>query len=88
MEHDIWINGIRADQSSVRAAMAEVEPANYGCSRFHPMLGWDSKMVYYYRKYHDLPEHPLEVQGYLSIGCEPCTSKDVKAMKEMPAGLV
>jgi len=75
MEHDIWINGIRADQSSVRAAMAEVEPANYGCSRFHPMLGWDSKMVYYYRKYHDLPEHPLEVQGYLSIGCEPCTSK-------------
>ena len=75
MEHDIWINGIRADQSSVRAAMAEVEPANYGCSRFHPMLVWDSKMVYYYRKYHDLPEHPLEVQGYLSIGCEPCTSK-------------
>lgn len=75
MEHDIWINGIRADQSSVRAAMAEVEPANYGCTRFHPMLGWDSKMVYYYRKYHDLPEHPLEALGYLSIGCEPCTSK-------------
>jgi len=22
-----------------------------------------------------LPRHPLEAQGYLSIGCEPCTSK-------------
>ncbi len=75
MAHDIWINGVRADQSSVRAAMAEEEPAQHDCVRYHPMLGWDSRMVYYYRKYHDLPEHPLEAKGYLSIGCEPCTSK-------------
>jgi phosphoadenosine phosphosulfate reductase len=74
MEHDIWINGVRADQSSVRAAMAEEEPATHDCTRYHPMLNWDSKMVYYYRKYHDLPEHPLEAQGYQSIGCEPCTA--------------
>ena len=75
MEHDIWINGVRADQSSVRAAMAEEEPATHGCMRYHPLLTWDSKMVYYYRKNHDLPEHPLEAHGYLSIGCEPCTSE-------------
>jgi len=24
---------------------------------------------------HDLPRHPLEAQGYLSVGCQPCTSK-------------
>lgn len=75
IEHDVWINGIRADQSEVRAAMAEEESAPHGCLRYHPMLQWDSKMVYYYRKNHDLPEHPLEAQGYLSIGCEPCTTK-------------
>jgi uncharacterized protein (DUF934 family) len=23
---------------------------------------------------HDLPRHPLEAQGYLSVGCQPCTS--------------
>ena len=74
-EHDVWINGVRADQSSVRAAMAEEEPATQNCLRYHPMLNWDSKMVYYYRKYHKLPEHPLEAQGYQSIGCEPCTTK-------------
>lgn len=74
MAHDIWINGIRADQSSVRAGMAEEEEASFNCRRYHPMLNWDTRMVYYYRKVHDLPEHPLEAKGYMSIGCEPCTS--------------
>jgi phosphoadenosine phosphosulfate reductase len=74
-EHDLWVNGVRADQSAVRAAMAEEEPAQHGCRRYHPMLEWDSRMVFYYRKLHDLPEHPMEAQGYLSIGCEPCTMK-------------
>ena len=74
-EYDVWINGVRAEQSSVRAAMAEEEPATQNCLRYHPMLNWNSKMVYYYRKYHKLPEHPLEAQGYQSIGCEPCTTK-------------
>lgn len=73
--HDVWINGVRSDQSDVRAAMQEEEPARHGCMRYHPMLAWDAKRVYYYRKLHDLPEHPMEARGYLSIGCEPCTSK-------------
>ena len=55
--------------------MAEEESAAHNCTRYHPMLDWDSKMIYYYRKYHNLPEHPLEVKGYLSIGCEPCTTR-------------
>jgi len=76
-ENDIWVNGVRSDQSSVRAAMQEEEPAQHGCARFHPMLGWDARMVYFYRKNHDLPEHPMEAQGYLSIGCDPCTMKAV-----------
>ena len=75
IEHDIWVNGIRADQSSVRSAMAEEETASHGCRRYHPMLNWNAKMVYEYRKLHNLPEHPLEAEGYLSIGCEPCTAK-------------
>ena len=75
MTHDIWVNGIRADQSDVRSKMAVEESAPHGCTRYHPMLEWDTRMVYYYRKQHGLPEHPLEAQGYLSIGCEPCTRK-------------
>ncbi len=36
-----------------------------GKLRYHPMLDWNSKMIWEYRKEYNLPEHPLEAQGYL-----------------------
>ena len=74
-EYDVWINGIRADQNSNRSAMKIEEEAKFGCLRFHPVLDWNSKMIYDYQKKYDLPKHPLDAQGYVSIGCEPCTRK-------------
>lgn len=73
--HDVWISGVRGDQSKVRAQMKREEKAPNGVTRFHPMLGWNNKMVYDYIKEYQLPKHPLEGEGYLSIGCEPCTRK-------------
>jgi len=73
--YDIWINGVRADQSATRAAMQEEQAAPHGVIRYHPMLNWTSKMIYDYQKLHQLPKHPLENKGYMSIGCEPCTRK-------------
>lgn len=72
---DIWINGIRADQSATRAKMKEEEETPQGALRYHPMLHWSSKDIYEYRTEHNLPAHPLEARGYLSVGCEPCTRK-------------
>ena len=74
-ENDIWINGVRADQSAVRKTFALEEKAPHGVIRFHPMLDWTNKMIHLYSKEHNLPKHPLEEKGYLSIGCEPCTRK-------------
>ena len=74
-EYDIWINGVRADQSAVRKEFKVEENASHGVIRFHPMLDWTNKMVHLYMKEHNLPKHPLEEKGYLSIGCEPCTRK-------------
>lgn len=85
MAHDVWINGVRADQSAVRAAMREEQPAKHGCVRFHPMLDWNSRMIWQYRKEHNLPTHPLEGKGYVSIGCEPCTRKLDPEMQEREA---
>ena len=73
--YDVWINGIRAGQSEVRAHMQLEEQAPHGCLRFHPMLAWSSKMIYEYQQEWNLPKHPLEEQGYVSIGCEPCTRR-------------
>jgi phosphoadenosine phosphosulfate reductase len=61
------------------------QPAKYGVVRFHPMLDWNSRTIETYLKEHKLPRHPLESQGYLSIGCEPCTRKFDPNMSEREA---
>lgn len=83
--HDIWINGVRADQSAVRKAMKTEQQAPHGAMRFHPMLDWNNKQILAYRKEYNLPSHPLEEQGFLSIGCEPCTRKFDLNMQEREA---
>lgn len=82
---DVWINGVRADQSAVRAAMKVEQPAPYNTVRFHPMLDWNSKMIWQYQKEFNLPKHPLEEKGYVSIGCEPCTRRLDPGMLEREA---
>jgi phosphoadenosine phosphosulfate reductase len=72
---DVWINGIRAEQNSNRAGMKVEEMTPQGCLRYHPMLDWTAKEIFDYRKKFELPSHPMEREGYLSIGCEPCTQK-------------
>lgn len=74
-EKDVWISGVRADQSATRQKMNKEDRALHGVIRFHPMLGWTSKMIYDYIRENDLPKHPLEEKGYVSIGCQPCTIK-------------
>lgn len=83
--HDVWINGVRADQSAVRKAMKVEQPAPHSTVRFHPMLDWNAKMIFDYQKANDLPKHPLEEKGYVSIGCEPCTRRIDPAMQEREA---
>lgn len=85
MAHDVWINGVRADQSATRAAMKIEQPAKHGCTRFHPMLDWNAKMIWQYQKEYDLPKHPLEEKGFVSIGCEPCTRRLDPEMQEREA---
>ncbi|MBI5542014.1 MAG: phosphoadenylyl-sulfate reductase [Bacteroidia bacterium] len=76
-EHDVWINGVRADQSKVRSELFVEDFAPHNVVRFHPMLDWTKQMIYAYIKEHNLPRHPLDEQGFVSIGCEPCTRKMV-----------
>ena len=72
---DIWINGVRADQNANRAKMKEEQPTPQGAMRYHPMLQWNKQMIWEYIKEVNIPHHPLDKEGYTSIGCEPCTRK-------------
>ncbi|SMD34955.1 phosphoadenylylsulfate reductase (thioredoxin) [Reichenbachiella faecimaris] len=84
-DYDIWINGIRRDQNANRAKMKVEEKSKFDSVRFHPMLEWTNKMIFDYIREYQLPKHPLESQGYSSIGCEPCTRKPSLEMMEREA---
>ena len=74
-EGDVWLSGIRSDQTAVRAEKTELETDARGVLRYHPMLAWTNRDIYAYIGAHNLPKHPLEDSGYMSIGCIPCTRK-------------
>ena len=84
-EHDIWINGVRADQTEVRSKMPVEQEAKNNVIRFHPMLDWTKQKIFKYIKDNNLPHHPLDEKGYVSIGCEPCTRKIVLGQDERTA---
>lgn len=83
--YDVWINGVRADQSAARKSMKMEQDAPFDTIRFHPMLDWSSKEIFAYIRKHNLPRHPLDSKGYMSIGCEPCTRKIDPEMQEREA---
>ena len=66
---DVWINGVRADQNANRKQLKSIERTPQGGIRFHPMLSWTKQEIWKYISEHNLPRHPLDAQGYSSIGC-------------------
>lgn len=71
---DAWISGRKGFQSGTRTALPRFEE-DEGRLKLNPLADWDKAKLDAYFEEHDLPRHPLESQGYLSIGCAPCTSK-------------
>ena len=71
---DAWISGRKAFQSVTRQNLPRFEVEN-GQLKVNPLGDWTKDDLEAYFAEHDLPRHPLEAQGYLSVGCQPCTSK-------------
>jgi phosphoadenosine phosphosulfate reductase len=70
---DSWISGRKAFQSSTRQNLPRFEVED-GRLKVNPLGDWTKDDLEAYFAQHDLPRHPLEAKGYLSVGCEPCTS--------------
>src|SRR3546814_6141541 len=81
---DAWISGRKGFQSSTRAGLPRFEIED-GRLKINPLADWDKSRLDAYFAEHDLPRHPLEAEGYLSIGCAPCTS-GVKPGEDPRAG--
>ena len=70
---DSWISGRKAFQSQTRANLPRFE-IEEGRLKVNPIGDWTKADLDAYFAERGLPRHPLEAQGYLSIGCQPCTS--------------
>jgi phosphoadenosine phosphosulfate reductase len=71
---DAWISGRKGFQARTRLALPRFE-VDEGRLKINPLADWDKARLDRYFEEHQLPRHPLEADGYLSIGCKPCTSK-------------
>ena len=78
-DYDTWFTGLRREQSPTRANLKPVEEAilksGHRLRKVNPLCDWTLKEVFAYLAVADLPYLPLYDQGYLSIGCAPCTAK-------------
>ncbi|MCL4420392.1 MAG: phosphoadenylyl-sulfate reductase [Candidatus Thermoplasmatota archaeon] len=82
-----WITGVRADQTSVRMLMNEIEPdpLHEGVFKINPLLRWKFPEVMSFLRECGVPYNPLIDQGFVSIGCRPCT-RAIKPGEEERAG--
>ena len=72
--NDIWITGLRAEQSENRNDLAFFEYYSYfDIIKFNPLLKWTLEEVQKYIDDNNVPQNTLHKKGFVSIGCAPCT---------------
>ena len=73
---DVWITGLRREQSAERAGIRAVEwDAQYEVVKVNPLAGWTRSEVWQHVRANDVPFNPLHLDGYPSIGCTHCTRR-------------
>lgn len=69
-----WVTGLRADQSAMRQVVPFVAlDAGFGVVKANPLRDWSRKQVSAFLSEHNVPQNALHAQGFVSIGCAPCT---------------
>lgn len=83
---DVWICGLRHDQSVTRKDMQTVEWDDiHNKIKVNPLINWTEQDVWDYIKKNHVPYNKLHDKGYPSIGCEPCT-RAIKPGEDIRAG--
>lgn len=74
---DTWFTGLRREQSITRRNLKKIElhrlPTGKTLNKVSPLADWTWGQVWEYTGSNDLDYLPQYDQGYLSIGCQPCT---------------
>lgn len=84
--YEVWLTGIRAEQSANREDMDYIEWDEVNqIIKVHPLFHWTLADVEDFLKTHQVPYNPLHDKGFPSIGCQPCT-RAVAAGEDFRAG--
>ena len=85
-DKDAWITGLRRSQSLTRSDVQvfEWDEAN-GKIKINPLIDWSLDQVHAYIKENGVDVSPLHAQGFVSIGCQPCT-RAIKPGEDIRAG--
>jgi len=77
---DAWVTGQRHDQSpDTRAEVPVIQHdgmfsgPDRDLIKFNPLANWSSADVWDFIRRNDVPCNDLHRQGFVSIGCQPCT---------------
>jgi len=71
---DVWICGLRREQSVTRTNLDVVEwDENNNLVKLNPLVDWTEQDVWDYIKQNNVPYNRLHDQGFPSLGCQPCT---------------
>ena len=75
---DVWFTGLRREQSPTRKNLKKVElhrlPTGKTLWKVSILADWIWEQVWSYVTANEIPHLPQYDEGYLSIGCQPCTA--------------
>jgi len=75
---DVWFTGLRREQSPTRKNLKKVElhrlPTGKTLWKVSLLADWNWQQVWNYTSQNGISHLPQYDEGYLSIGCEPCTA--------------
>ena len=78
---DVWFTGLRREQSPTRKNLKKVElhrlPTGKTLWKVSLLADWNWEQVWNYVNANGISHLPQYDDGYLSIGCEPCTALPV-----------
>jgi phosphoadenosine phosphosulfate reductase len=75
---DVWFTGLRREQSPTRKNLRKLElhrlPTGRNLWKVSLLADWNWEQVWQYATANAIPHLPQYDEGYLSIGCQPCTT--------------
>ncbi len=69
-----WISGRKRYHGATRAELPVIE-IDRAWIKINPLVNWSRERIQAEFERRALPAHPLEADGFLSIGCMPCSSR-------------